>query len=120
MVDSLVHMAAWMEGTETASASPTIAERRAQPRTNAASWAAQIETAEGSFACAILNVSQGGVMLQVAAPLQPQQKVTLTIRNLAALRAEVVWHVREKQKAGIRFTEPPDAIARIFNGSLPL
>jgi len=82
-------------------------------------WAAYLDTGTGTHACVILNFSQGGAMLKLAAPVEPEQQVTLVMDRFGKLGAEVVWRLADKGKVGIRFNESPEQIARIFGGSLP-
>lgn len=57
-------------------------------------------------------------MLQLAAPLAPQQKVMLVMEHFGTLRGEVVWRLADKGKVGIRFIDAPDDVVRLFDGAL--
>jgi hypothetical protein len=96
----------------------TATDRREHQR-KAGLWSARLDTGTGSFACVVLNLSRGGAMLQVEAPIDPRQAVTLVIERFGRLRAEVVWRVKEKNKIGLRFTDEPEKMARVL-GDLPL
>jgi hypothetical protein len=80
--------------------------------------AAFLDTGAGAFACVLLNLSESGAMLQLAAPLAPQQKVRLVMEHFGTLRGEVVWRLADKGKVGIRFIDAPDDVVRLFDGAL--
>lgn len=87
-------------------------------RRKAALWSAFLDTGAATFACVLLNLSEAGAMVQLAAPVAPDQKVMLVMERYGTLRGEVVWRLADKGKVGIRFTEPPDLVARFF-GEMP-
>jgi hypothetical protein len=88
-------------------------ERRSHQRKTAL-LAASIDTGTGNHSCVILNVSRGGAMLQLKAPFDARQRVTLVIDRFGRLSAEVVWQDKDKCKIGLRFTDTPDRVAAIF------
>lgn len=94
-------------------------ENRRKHRRKAGLWSARIETGTGAFSCAVLNVSRGGAMLLVSAPVFPRQQITVVIERFGMLRAEVIWRVKEKNKIGVRFTDTPEQIALVFGNALP-
>lgn len=99
--------------------SPTRAERRATRR-KPTLWEGRLDTESGVFACVILNVSQGGALVQLEAPLLPTERATLTIERFGALGAQIVWQMPDEGRLGIRFTDPPQVVARVLSGALPL
>jgi len=83
-------------------------------------WAARLDTAEGSFACVILNVSRSGakVRLQNANPISSHQPIELVFEAFGAVSAEIVW--QRGDEIGIHFTADPTQIAAIIGASLSL
>jgi hypothetical protein len=73
----------------------------------------------GVFTCVVLNVSQGGALVQIDAPLLPTERASLMIERFGSLGAHVVWQLVELCKVGLRFTDPPQHVARVL-GALPL
>jgi len=82
-------------------------------------WNARLDTASGAFACNVLNISKGGAMLYLAAPVAPKQIVALAVERLGTLGAEVVWRIHDKNKVGLRFTEEPEKVVGILGDMLP-
>jgi hypothetical protein len=82
-------------------------------------WNARLDTACGAFACNVLNISKGGAMLYLAAPVAPKQIVALAVERLGTLVAEVVWRIHDKNKVGLRFTEEPEKVVGILGDMLP-
>jgi len=99
------------------SAAPGLERRK--HRRKCGMWNARLDTASGAFACNILNISKGGAMLYLAAPVAPKQIVTLAVERLGALGAEVVWRLHDKNKVGLRFTEEPEKVVGILGDMLP-
>jgi hypothetical protein len=96
-----------------------LAQERREHSRKQVLWAAYLDTGAATFACVILNFSQGGAMLKLAAPVEPQQSVTLVMERFGKLQGEVVWRLADKGKIGIRFNDSPDHVVRLFGGSLP-
>jgi hypothetical protein len=85
-------------------------------------WSARAETGAGAVACIALDLSLGGAKLRLSAPLAAEQIVTLVIERIGSLRAQVMWCAREGaiHSCGIRFTDPPELIARMLRRALPV
>ena len=83
-------------------------------------WGARFDTEAGPFSCVIVNISKGGAMLQFAGPFLPQRGGTLVIERYGELNAEVVWRRRDKNRIGIRFTDPPEVITQVLPETMPL
>jgi hypothetical protein len=94
-------------------------ERRAHRR-KPTLWEGRLDTDIGVFACVVLNISQGGALVQLDAPLLPAERASLTIERYGSLGAEIVWQMPDEGRVGIRFTDPPQHVARILSGALPL
>ena len=92
-------------------------ERRAHRRKTAL-WAAKLKTDRETFPCVVLNVSKGGVMLQVNATVSTHQRVSLDIDRFGTLQAEVVWQMKDTNKVGLRFVDSPEQVARILGDTL--
>ena len=92
-------------------------ERRTHRR-KAALWAAKLKTERATFPCVVLNVSKGGVMLQVAAIVSVRQRVSLEIERFGTLLAEVVWQLKDKNKVGLRFIDTPEQVVKILGDTL--
>jgi hypothetical protein len=97
----------------------TARERRAHRR-KPTLWEGRLDTDAGVFPCVVLNVSQGGAMVQIDAPLVPSARTTLMIERLGSLGAQIVWQIVEDGRIGLRFTDPPQQVARILSSALPL
>jgi hypothetical protein len=97
----------------------TARERRAHRR-KPTLWEGRLDTDIGVYACVILNISQGGALLQVEAPLLPTQRASLTIERHGSLGAEIVWQMLDEDRVGLRFTDPPQIVSRTLNGALPI
>lgn len=95
------------------------AERRVHRR-KPTLWEGRIDTDMGAFACVVLNISQGGAMLQADVPRLDTPRATLMIERFGTLGATVVWQFREEGKIGIRFTDPPERVQSVLLGALPL
>jgi PilZ domain len=93
-------------------------ERRAHRR-KPTLWEGRLDTDAGVFFCVVLNISQGGAMVQATAPLTPTQRATLMIERFGSLKAHIVWHLPHLSKMGLRFLDPPQQVARILGGALP-
>ena len=98
---------------------PAARERRTHRR-KPTLWEGRLDTDIGVFACVVLNISQGGALVQVEAPLLPTQRSSLTIERYGSLCAEIVWQMLEEGRVGLRFTDPPQHISRVLAGALPL
>jgi PilZ domain len=68
-------------------------------------WSAVLDTGIAAFACVVLNLSEVGAMIQLAAPLEQTQRVTLVLEGFDVIPGEVVWRLADKRKLGIRFLE---------------
>ncbi len=75
-------------------------------------WAAQLETADGTFNCIVLNVSRSGAKLRFAKVVQTQEPVALLGDAFGKIPAEVVW--QRGDKVGIRFAADPEQIAQMM------
>jgi two-component system, chemotaxis family, chemotaxis protein CheY len=80
-------------------------------------WIARLDTDASSMECLLLNISLGGAMLQIPAPIT-SRAVTLALERFGSFTAEVKW--QRDNKLGIRFTDPPDRIAQAFAEALAL
>jgi len=94
-------------------------ERRAHRR-KPTLWEGRLDTDVGAFACVVLNISQGGAMVQLSAPLASTRRATLMIERFGTLNANIVWHLPHEGKIGLRFVDPPQKVARVLCGALPL
>jgi hypothetical protein len=83
-------------------------------------WEGRLDTEIGVFACLILNISQGGALVQLDAPLLPTERASLTIERYGSLGAEIVWQMLDEGRVGVRFTDPPQHVSRILSGAVPL
>ena len=99
--------------------SPAPRERRAARR-KPTLWEGRLDTEIGVFACIILNISQGGALVQLDAPLLPPERATLMIERFGSLGAQIVWQMLDEGRIGIRFTDAPKQVARVLAGALPL
>lgn len=99
---------------------PKTARERRASRRKPTLWEGRLDTDAGVFACVILNVSQGGALVQLDAPLLPVERATLMIERFGSLAARIVWQMPDEGRIGIRFTDPPQQVARVLNGALPL
>jgi hypothetical protein len=107
-----------MEPSKPRATEPSALDRRKHPRKSGL-WNARLDTATGAFACNVLNISKGGAMLFVTAPVAAKQEVALEIGRRGALEAEVVWRLPDKNKIGLRFTVGPETVAAVLNDVLP-
>lgn len=92
-------------------------ERRAHRR-KPTLWEGRFDCDAGVFACVVLNISAGGAMLRIVAPVIKGARATLMIERFGTLAAEIVWQMPDAQKLGLRFTEPSDRVARILGGTV--
>lgn len=99
--------------------SPAPRERRATRR-KPTLWEGRLDTEIGVFACIILNISRGGALVQLEAPLLPTERASLTIERFGSLGAQIVWQIVDEGRVGIRFTDPPQQVARVLYEALPL
>ena len=97
-----------------------IARERRAHRRKPTLWEGRLDTDVGVFPCVVLNVSHGGALVQVEAPLLPTERASLMIERFGSLAAQIVWQIVELGKVGIRFTDSPQHVARVLNGALPL
>lgn len=97
----------------------TARERRASRR-KPTLWEGRLDTEIGVFSCIVLNISQGGALVQLEAPLLPTERAALTIERFGSLGAQIVWQILDEGRVGIRFTDPPQQVARVLSGALPL
>ena len=98
---------------------PAAQERRVHRR-KPTLWEGRLDTDIGVFTCVVLNISHGGALVQVEAPLLPTQRSSLTIERYGCLGAEIVWQMLEEGRVGLRFTDAPQQVARVLAGALPL
>src|SRR6185437_7423406 len=100
-----------------ATAKENYAERR-QHRRVGVMMMATVRAARGFFDCMVLDLSSGGAKLafsdQVA--LRPGDSVSLIIARVGTFRAQSVW--QRTNFAGIRFLDPPDAVAEAMGAIL--
>jgi hypothetical protein len=94
------------------------AERRRNQRIGVM-WMGTLQVPRGFFDCVVIDVSLGGAKLAFGEPhaLAAGTPVSLILERFGTLRAETVW--QRAGIAGIRFLEPPDAIAAAFAPILP-
>lgn len=85
-------------------------------------WSGRVETAAGTFDCIALDLSQGGAKIRLVTKLLQDQAVRLVIDHIGSLRAVVVWTEAEVgiHSAGVRFTDPPEQVARALRRALPV
>jgi len=106
-------------------------ERRRQPR-HRVLWPGRLRFPDNEpiLTCTVANISAGGAKIThavrpgtpegaaVAAALEPGRPVCVSVNELGELPARIVWCGRGR--LGVRFTDPPDAVARALAPTLPL
>jgi len=90
-------------------------ERRARRR-KPTLWDSRLDCDAGVFCCVVLNISPGGAMLRIDAPLIKSGRAVLMIERFGTLAATIMWQLPEEGKLGLRFTIEPERIER-FLGS---
>ena len=110
-----------MDGSSTkhlASANEDGVERRRNQRTGVMMMAT-LRATRGFFDCMVLDLSSGGAKLAMSEPLvlAPGDAVSLIIARVGTFRAQSVW--QRTTFAGIRFLDPPEAIAQALGDILP-
>jgi PilZ domain len=82
-------------------------------------WMGTLKVPRGFFDCVVIDVSRGGAKLAFGEPhaLGAGIPVSLILERFGTFRAETVW--QRADIAGIRFLDPPDAVAASFGAILP-
>jgi hypothetical protein len=95
------------------------AERRRHERISVSFFGTVRLTAGRSAECLVVDLSAGGakIMLGEHLAIAPADPVGLEIEKFGAFRAEAVW--RRGTFVGLRFSEPPEAVAAAFKNFLP-
>jgi PilZ domain len=83
-------------------------------------WDARLDCDTGVFTCVVLNVSPGGALLRIDAPLIKTPRATLMIERFGALAASIVWQLPEEHKLGLRFLVEPERVVRFLGGAVQL
>jgi hypothetical protein len=80
---------------------------------------ATLRVTGGFFECMVLDVSSGGAKLTMGDHfvLSPGVNVTLIMPPYGTFRAQAIW--QRRSVAGIRFLDPPDAVADALGDALP-
>lgn len=80
---------------------------------------ATLRAPRGFFDCMVLDLSSGGAKLAINEPIALPQgdTVALIIARVGTFRAQAVW--QRTSFAGIRFLDPPEAIAQALGDILP-
>lgn len=101
-----------------ASTNERRSERRSHQRVGVMMMAT-LRATRGFFDCMVLDLSSGGAKLAISEQLvlTPGDSVSLIITPFGTFRAQSVW--QRTSFAGIRFLDPPEAIARALGDILP-
>jgi len=84
-------------------------ERRAYPRIRAIGRVAFIRSRGDNGLCRILNISDGGAMIDTALALATGERIELTISHSHRFVARVAW--RNGRRSGLAFQEATDCLA---------
>lgn len=101
-----------------ASGAPRPRRERRAHRRKPTLWEGRFDCDAGVFSCVVLNISAGGAMLRIDAPLIKTGRAVLMIERFGALAAQIVWQMPDEGKLGLRFCEPPDRVARALGGTV--
>jgi hypothetical protein len=88
---------------------PQGAERRASPRFRTIFRVAQVTRAHDVGLWRIRNISDEGMMLLTAVPVQKGEKLSLALSDQVTLSATALWW--DGERCGIAFDEPIDCAA---------
>ncbi len=94
-------------------------ERRSHRRTPTL-WDARLECDAGVFSCVVLNISPGGAMLRIDAPLIEGGRASLMIERFGTLAAQIMWQLPAERKLGLRFSAEPERVVRFLAGAVSL
>ena len=90
-----------------------LAERRRHSRVSAM-WMGTLKARHNFFDCMVIDISAGGAKLAFAEPvsLGVGAAVTLILDRFGNFRGETAW--QRGALVGVRFLDPPDAVAEAF------
>ena len=94
----------------------TVVNRRIHHRTPVL-WEGSIVAGDKEAACAVLNVSSGGVKVKMLNPEIIPARATLRLPKFGHFRTEIAW--REAGLLGLRFLEEPADVRLAFQDHLP-
>ncbi len=94
-------------------------ERREHRRTPTL-WDARLDCDAGVFSCVVLNISPGGAMVRIDAPLIKGARATLMIERFGTLAATIMWQLPAEGKLGLRFNAEPERVVRFLGGAVSL
>jgi PilZ domain len=81
-------------------------------------WPATLISRNTMHDCVIFNISANGAKVILKAPLEGVTTVILSCPRFGDLEAEIVW--RNQSSIGLRFSAPPEDVARALGDTLPL
>jgi hypothetical protein len=81
-------------------------------------WPATLIRGGALLDCVIFNISANGAKVILKTPLEGATMVTLSCPRFGDLEAEIVW--RNEGSIGLRFSAPPEDVARALGDTLPL
>ena len=90
-----------------ASDAPVQPADERQDRRRQLLWSGVLQTARGPAQCTVIDISQGGARISVAAAVERGQAVTLVVTGLGMFRGTVVW--TDGANIGIEFDPLPGA-----------
>jgi hypothetical protein len=98
--------------------SPSPADRRRHQRVGVMMMAT-LHMSRGFFECMVLDISHGGAKLAMGRRLTfaTGAKVTLIVSHIGEFRAEPVW--QRDDFIGLRFIDPPEAVAAALASMMP-
>lgn len=109
-----------MDGTARSSAESepgaSAIERRRHARVGVMLMAT-LRSTNGIFDCMVLDISRGGAKLALGEPHAIATAVTLVFGGFGTFRAQPAW--QRGEIVGVRFLDPPQAIADAFQGLVP-
>jgi PilZ domain len=94
-------------------------ERRSHRRTPTL-WDARLDCDAGVFSCVVLNISPGGALVRIDAPLIKGARAMLMIERFGAIAAAIVWQLPAEGKLGLRFAVEPERVVRFLGGAVSL
>jgi len=94
-------------------------ERRTHRRTPTL-WDARLECDAGVFSCVVLNISPGGAMVRIDAPLIKGGRASLMIERFGTLAGTIMWQLPAEGKLGLRFNAEPERVVRFLAGAVSL
>lgn len=81
-------------------------------------WPATLSCAGADIDCVIFNISANGAKIRVKTGFVEGTEVTLCSARFGTIPGEIVWS--GPTSLGIRFTAPPQDVARAMGDRLPL